>query len=265
MANPSYPYVDLNGVLDIQKNYLSSLQASDPNSSAMIGSIQTNLSNMYKNYADVNPSTDASIVHQQQLLDIVNTEKQRLMDKKQSVDNVVYGKKRAVELNDSNRLRQNKYTNLLIIMTLVLAAFVGIMIMSTYLTFIPQVVFDLLSIIVISVGIYISLYTFLDIQARDKMNFNHLDLPSLPNKNAGNTMASGKGGVGNLLFGLQGCVAEECCGPNTFYDQGNGVCVPLSLKAFTTMSFAYKTGEIPTNGNIEYDGAYEFEKYVPIQ
>jgi len=265
MSNPSYPYVDLKGVLDIQKNYLSSLQSSDPNSSAMIGSIQTNLSNMYTNYAQSNPSTDASIVHQKELLDIVNTEKQRLMDKKQSVDNVIYGKKRAVELNDSNRLRQNRYTNLLVIMTIVLALFAGIMVMSMYLTFIPQVVFDILSIIVISVGIYISVYTFLDIQSRDKMNFNHLDLPSLPNKNAGNTMAKGSGSVTDLLFGLQGCVAEQCCGPNTFYDQGNGVCVPLSLKAFTTMSFAYKTGELPTSGKIQYDGAYEFDKYVPVQ
>jgi hypothetical protein len=251
----NYPYVDLNGVLNIQKDYLGNLSASDPDSAAVIRQIQSNLSNMYTDYATANTSTDSSLTRQKDVLDIVNAEKQRLVAKKQGVDNAAFGQKRAVELNNSNRLRQNSYTNLLIILIITLALFVGIMIASNYLTFVPQVVFDLLSIIVISVGIYIALYSFLDIQGRNNMDFNQLDLAGMNNSVAGNAKASGAGGT-NLISGSTGCVGSDCCGPSTVWDQGNNIC----RQGFTTMSFSYNQGDIT---KVAANGPYEFDNYVP--
>jgi len=252
----NYPYVDLNGVLNIQKDYLGNLSASDPDSAAVIRQIQSNLSNMYTDYAAANTSTDSALTRQKEVLDIVNAEKKRLQDKKQGVDNAAFGQKRAVELNNSNRLKQNSYTNLLIILIITLVLFVGIMIASNYLTFIPQVVFDLLSIIVISVGIYIALYSFLDIQGRNNMNFNQLDLAGMNNSIAGNSKAAGAGGPKNLITGDFGCVGSDCCGPATIWDQGNNIC----KQGFTTMSFSYNTGDIT---KVAANGPYEFDDYVP--
>jgi hypothetical protein len=252
----NYPYVDLNGLLNIQKDYLGNLSASDPDSAAVITQIQSNLSNMYQDYAKANISTDSALTRQKEVLDIVNAEKKRLEDKKIGVDNAAFGQKRAVELNNSNRLKQNSYTNLLIILIITLALFVGIMIASNYLTFIPQVVFDLLSIIVISVGIYISLYSFLDIQGRNNMNFNQLDLTGMNNSVAGNSKVTGAGGPKNLITGDFGCVGSDCCGPATKWDQGNNMC----RQGFTTMSFSYNTGDIT---KVAANSPYEFDDYVP--
>ena len=254
----SYPYVDLNGVLNIQQDYLGNLSASDPKSAAVINQIQQNLSHMYTDYAAANASTDSTLTRQQDVIDIVNSEKNRLQAKQQGVDNAAFGQKRAVELNNSNRLRQNSYTNLLIILIITLSLFVGIMIASNYLTFVPQVVFDILSIIVISVGIYIALYSFLDIQSRNNMDFNQLNLPGLKNSTAGNTIAAGAGSSTNLITGSTGCVGSDCCGPKTNWDQENSICV----QGFTTMSFSYNKGDI---AKVSANSPYEFEDYVPAK
>jgi hypothetical protein len=258
----NYPYVDLNGILNIQKDYLGNLSASDTVPPAIITQIQSNLSNMYTDYAKANVSTDSAITRQKEVLDIVNAEKKRLEDKKQGVDNAAFGQKRAVELNNSNRLKQNSYTNLIIILIITLALFVGIMIASNVLTSVPQVVFDLLSIIVISVGIYIALYSFLNIQSRNNMDFNKLDLPGLKNSTAGNTLASGEGSTTNLITGSTGCVGSDCCGPQTEWDQQNNVCKTTITQPFTTMSFSYNTGDI---AKVAANSPYEFDDYVPIK
>jgi hypothetical protein len=269
MSNSSNPYVDLTGVLNVQKDYLGSVktQSQDPNSSAIINTIQSNLSNMYDNYQKSNVTTDDVITKQNKMIDITNTEKKRLLDKKQSVDNIIQGQKRALELNNSNRLRQHSYTNLLVILIVTLALFVGIMILSSYFPMVPQTIFDILSIIVISIGIYLSVYQFLDIQSRNNMNFNELNLAPLSNKNAGNTIAlsPGKGSLLDLISGT-GCIGQECCGPNTVWDNGNSVCNSMSiLSGFTTMSFAYEKGDLSSMANVNADGPYEFDAYTPVK
>jgi len=266
MADTNYPYVDLNGVFNVQKDYVAKLPT-DQNTAPIISDVRSNLDKMYFNYTSAGMSTDAVLDHQNKMLDIVKTEKQRLQDKKESVDNAFNGQKRAVELINSNRLQQHSYTNLIIVLIITLVLFIGIMMLSSYFPFVPQVVFELLSIIVISAGIYISLYSFFDIESRSNMNFNELDLPGLKNSLAGNTRAEGTGNWRDLLGGsIGGCITSDCCGPNTEWDNGNTVCVPVSLfrNGFTTMSFAYDTGDL-TNTNISSNSPYEFENYVRVR
>jgi hypothetical protein len=262
---------DLHGVLDVQKDYLANLktQSQDPNSAQVINTMQQNLSSTYQNYVEANVTTDDLLTHQEKVLDIVENEKKRLENKKQSVDTVIFGQKRAVELNNSNRLRQQAYTNLLIIFILTLGAFVLIMVLSIHFTIIPQTVYDLLSIIVISVGIYFASIQFLEIQSRSKMNYNQLDLAPLNNSVSGNTIAgnTSASGTGNLLdlINTSGCIGSDCCGPGSSWDQGNSVCRATSLiNAFTTMDFAYNSGDL-SKTNISANGPYEFSDYVPIK
>jgi hypothetical protein len=247
-------YIDLNGVLNIQKDYLGNLNASDTSD------IKNELSKLYNAYSVANVSTDSAITRQREVIDIVNAEKQRLEQKKQSVDNAVFGQKRAVELNNSNRIKQNSYTNLLIILIITLCLIIGIIMASKQFTFIPQIVFDLLTIIVISISIYVSLYSFLNIQSRNNMNFNELDLPGLKNSTAGNSIARGVSGPKNLITGDMGCMGNDCCGPLTEWDQENGVCIPITTQGFTTMTFPYNKGDI---NHIAANSPYEFDKYVP--
>jgi len=265
----SNPYIDLTGVLTIQKDYLGNLSASDPNSQPLISTIQSNLSNMYTDYSVANASTLGTLAHQTDVSNIVQAEYQRLLQKKQGVDNAYIGQQRAVALNESNRLKQNSYTKLLIVFIVTLVAFIAIMVASDFFTIIPQVVFDILSIIVITAGIYIGIFSYLDIQSRNNMNFNELALKGIDNKQSGNTVVSSNsyGNPTDLLSGLSGCVGSECCGPSTVWDQGNGVCKPVSiLQPFTTLTFSYNNGEISnmTSENAASNSPYEFQNYVPI-
>jgi len=211
----------------------------------------------YSNFNNQRTNARSVIDQQAKLKDIVTKENQRLQDKKDSVDKAVSGQQRAVALNESNRLRQNSYTNLLIILIITLVLFILIMVASNYLTFIPEIVFDILSIIVISIGIYIALNRYLDIQSRNNMNFNELNLVGLPNKLAPKSPPPGSTNSGDLLATLDECVGSSCCSPGTKWDQGNGVC----KENFTTLTFSYDTSR--TSANAASNSAYEFDKYLP--
>jgi len=286
----NYPYVDVNGVLEVEKNYLRNINSQD--NTGLTSKIQNDLNNLYSSYKSANASTDSVITQQNKVLDIVNTEHQRLKEKKQSVDNAMNGQKRILDLTDSNRLRQQSYTKLLVIFIITLVLFVGIMILSKYLPFIPEIVFELLAIIIISVSIYNSLYLYIDIQSRSNMNFNELDIPQLNNSVAGNAVVSGQGSgsITDLLTGLNGCKTSDCCGPQTIWDNVNNVCIPItttisasesmrgniiqsatgstssSISGFTTMSVAYLNDnniDVPIK-KLSPNNPYEFEKYTPV-
>jgi len=263
----STPTFDLNQVLDIQKDYLTKVtsESQDPNSTSVIQNIQTNLTNMRNNYNNANLTTDNLITQQDKVMDIVSTEKQRLEQKKKSVDAVIYGQNRAVDLTDSARLRQSAYTRLLLIFIFTLGAFVLIIILSRSFPFIPQTVFDILSIIVISIGIYTGIYTFLDIQSRSNMNFNELNLPAIKNKDLGNTKLDNDNEVSLLdVININGCIGSDCCGPFTRWDEGNAICRAVTLNGFTTMNLAYNEGDL-SKMKINADGPYEFSNYSPIK
>jgi len=259
MSNPN---IDLNGALNIQKDYLVNLkgQSQDPLSAPIIDNIQKNLQSLYGDYTNSNKTTDGILTQQSNVLNIVNMENQRLQDKKDSVDKILTGKKRAADLNNSARLRQNAYTNLLIIFIITLGLFIGIIILSRTFPFIPQSIFDILSIIVISIGIFTGMYLFLDIQTRSKINYDELDLPGINKPVEGNTVATSTD-TGNLLdlININGCMGSDCCGPNTTWDEGNSRCNSVSISGFTTMNLAYNKSEI---SKITPNSAFEFSNYV---
>jgi hypothetical protein len=256
---------DLTGLLEIQKGYLANLgttaASQNPNTATDIRDVQTKLDNAYNSYKTADATTSGLLTQQNQVMDIVNTENKRLLDKKNSVDGILVAKKRSAELNNSNRLRQNGYTNILIVFIIVLVVFILISIASSRLTFIPQFVFELLIVIDICVGGYFAFIMFLNIQSRRNMNFNELDLPPLKNNAVvGNARAEG---TGNLLdsIDLNGCAGSDCCDPTTtIWDKGKLVCVK---SPFTTMSFAYNVGDLPKK-KISANEPYEFSNYMHI-
>ena len=170
--------IDLTGLLEIQKGYLANLGTSassqNPNTATDIRDVQTKLDSTYNSYKVADSTTSGILTQQNQVMDIINTENQRLQDKKNSVDGILVAKKRSAELNNSNRLRQNGYTNILIVFILTLVVFILISIASSRFTFIPQFVFELLIILDICIGGYFAFIMFLDIQSRSNMNFNEL-------------------------------------------------------------------------------------------
>ena len=81
--------VDLNGLFEIQQNYLTGLsqQTDDPELKEMTGALQANLTVLNQNFKDANLSSNKALTHQDQVSKIVTTEKDRLLEKKQIIDN----------------------------------------------------------------------------------------------------------------------------------------------------------------------------------
>jgi hypothetical protein len=205
------------------------------------------------------------------MADIVDTEKNRLLLKKQNVDNALEGRKRAALLNDSYRQRYAEYTKMIIVVVFTLVIFVALTLLGRYVTIIPSFIIELLCIITIAIGLFMCYFIYLDIAGRDKLNYNEINLdgPSIltPNQIAQNQKT--QAAAGNLLgtIKLQGCIGNDCCSTGTVWDASNSVCivgtgtsgstVPGS-RAFSTMSIFYATnGVTPNSPN-------EFENYMVV-
>jgi hypothetical protein len=270
-SDPNTNNIDLNGLLSIQQNYLTYLktQSQDKNSAPIIDNIQKNLTDTYNNYVNANETTDGLLTHQKEMSDIVDTERQRLIDKKESVDRILFGQKRAVGLNDGQRSRQKAYTYVIMVFIITLGAFILIYILSTFFPFVPQFVFDLASIIVFCAGAYFIGTTLVDINSRSKMNYDQLDLTAITSPVSGNILASsttdnGTGDLRNLFSTPDFCYLGDCCGSGTMWDTKRKICVAgnSNVSGFTSINLSNLSNP---KHNVSVNTPFEFDQYVPYK
>jgi len=224
--------VDLNGLFEIQQNYLTGLsqQTDDPELTKKVSALQTNLTELNKNFKDANLSSNRALTHQDQVSKIVTTEKDRLLEKKQIIDNALVGKQRAISLNDSFQQKQSAYNNIKIVWIFALALIVLFSILQTKLDYIPSIVFSL-GIITILVGVVLySLNSYIEIRRREKVNYNSLDLPDPTARSKQELDEANKNSTDkdkDLLAGINlfGCVGQKCCSSGTIWDNDSLKCV----------------------------------------
>ena len=282
------PYVDLNGLLQLQSQYLTGLKA-NPEDTALTGKVselQSQLQNLYTGYGSAIGSGNAVLDHQTAMAGIVDTENARLMAKKQNIDNALVGRKRATMLNESYRQRYARYTDMLVTTVITLVVFLGIVVLGRYFTFIPSFVFDLLSIVVVIVGVFTCYFIYLDIARRDKMNFDELNVdgPLIVDPETIKKNAAAEGKKGNLLgsINIGGCVGASCCsaepGKETEWDPDYAVCAPkgtLAARAIAdaetakaNAAAAANTGTTSAftlmNKPVRPNAGYEYDSYAPI-
>jgi len=137
------------------------------------------------------------------------------------------------------------------------------------LPMVPQIVFDILSIIVFCIGAYYIGTTLIDINSRSKMNYDELDLTTLTSPAPGNTVAEsssnqGSGSIYDLIDTPNFCAKGDCCGQGTTWDKVNGVCVPGNtlVSGFTSLNF---TNLSDSKHNISVNTPFEFNQYVPYR
>jgi hypothetical protein len=135
--------IDLSGIFHIQKDYISGIDTNDPTLKQKVSGIQSQLDKLHANFKDSTASTNAVLDHQQDVMNIVDTEKQRLLLKKEQIDTSFEGKKRGILLNDSYRQRFEQYTKIIIIVVFTLAIFIGILILGRNFPIIPSFVISI--------------------------------------------------------------------------------------------------------------------------
>jgi len=246
--------------------------------SGSVTTVQGQLGGMANNYNNSSTAAAALLTQQANVLNIVQSERNRLEAKKASVENVYQGKKRGEQLYRSNSKRYGRYSDLMVVFIVTLGLYILVEILSTRLPFIPTLVFEILSILIISVGIFSAFYIFIDIESRSNMNFDELELGGLDNPvalngNISGNIAGNASGSWNSVWGSNSCVGGDCCGPNTMWDEATGTCLPINasitgqvtptVSGFTTLTVEYNNGSF-RKPSIKNDSAYEFDKYSPV-
>jgi hypothetical protein len=273
----SQQQIDLSGIFHIQKDYISGIDTNDPTLKQKVSGIQSQLDKLNTNFKDSTASTNAVLDHQQDMMNIVDTEKQRLLLKKEQIDTSFEGKRRGILLNDSYRQRFEQYTKIIIIVVFTLAIFIGVLIIGRNFPIIPSFVIDLISIILFIVCFFSVYFSLVDIYKRDKLNYNELDLqgPNILTPAEIEKKSKEAGKSGNLIgtINIGSCVGQACCSDGAKWDSSNNYCISESVylnrygsvdtlvtpaqsdsEQFSTLSVLLNNNFIQPNSPNEYTG-----------
>ena len=241
-------YLDLSGLLLVQSNYLNSLNTGNDADQAKLTDIHDKLKILNDNYNSANTSSAQVLTNQDKVNDIVLAEKKRLELKKNDIDTAMDGQNRAVLLNNSFRKRYQEYTKMVIVVVITLVVFIGLVLLGRLLPIIPSFIIDLSCIIVITIGIIVCYLIYVNILARDKVNFDELNLSNpviLSASDIAKSTAAAQAS-GNLLgsINLGYCVGAACCSDasGTVWDMSQSMCV---VKPAVTTSVASDASKAP--------------------
>lgn len=231
--------------------------------------MQNTLDNLYQQGNVANASNAQILSHQIDMNEIVQTESQRLNDKKTSIDEARESQKRLVNFNNSYNQRYMFWTKIITVVVVTLVVYMIFSTIETYFPFIPGFVFDILNIFTFCIGGFICYFIYLDIYRRSNMDFNQLELDP-PKKASPQEIQAAKSAAANSgdLLGtldITNCVGPQCCGSNTIWDVSSASCIKGNIvtgnvAGFTTLTDGYLNGEYSVKAN----SAYEFTNYTKI-
>ncbi|MDC1151365.1 hypothetical protein OAS95_02185 [Pelagibacteraceae bacterium] len=276
---------DLNGLVTLQKEYLKVLEnkPNDPELTTKVAQLQTELESAYASLETSNISSSNVLTHQEEVADIVDTEKDRLLIKKQYIDNALVGKERAIELNDSYQKKQAEYNKIKFAWVIALAISVILVISKKTFVFLPSFIFDLFTILVLLGASIYTISILVEVSRREKINFNKLDLPDPAARTEAELQAAAKAASkeegGDLLGGmnLYGCVGSYCCSPGTKWDNDITKCVhdaeydpnkiqdEATAETFNTMINTQHINKRRINiNNVKENCANEYDNYSKV-
>jgi hypothetical protein len=222
---------DINGVLNVQSQYLHDLGNSNTNggtATAGIQNLQTYLNTLKEAIASSGASTADILTKQSTVNQIVTDEASRLDKKKQQIDAKTFMSQRMAQLNDNYKNRQAYINKIFIIVVIGLLIFIGLIKLKNWMPFIPSGIFDLLITILFAVIIIVVVVKIYAMNQRDNLNFDELKLPPMPEENKYQENKA-KVDAGNLLGAVQGeqCVGQNCCDSNaTIWSDTRKTCYP---------------------------------------
>lgn len=260
---------DLTGLFDIQRRYLTGISSNDTQVTIDVSGIEQQLDQLAALYEGKDVSSAPILDKQAETSNVINIELNRLREKKQSIDNALIGKQRAVALNDSYRSKLSMMTNIKVTVVITLAICILLVLLGRRYPEFPSIIITLLILIVLAVGVIYSLFLYSIMSSRSKLNYNELDLggPKVltPEEEKAAQLRASK--AGDLLGTIkpEGCVGSECCSEGTSWDENLSKCRPYNegenadtqtpatstsntTQAFTTMN---STGYV--NSPTEYD------------
>jgi preprotein translocase subunit Sss1 len=205
-----------------------------------LDNLNDQLQPIYTNLMNLQGVQMNAVAKQQDMMNIVDFEQERLQQKQNTIDQAVENQKRIIYFNDNSRKVYSAWLYILLIVIIVLGVIYIIRVLHThYSEIIPEMVFSISIVGVVAVGLILCFRYWSDIRARDNYNFDELNLkpPIIGKKNDNNNY----GGLG--LGSLVGCIGAQCCtppsadSPGTKWDPSIGKCLygePLNSSVTST-------------------------------
>jgi hypothetical protein len=214
---------DLN---DIQTLYSGNIMDVSTSGTAL-QELNSKLSSVTTSLSQLQDTKQNALSKQNDVKNIVDSETKRLADKKEVIDQAMEAQKRIIFFNDNSRKRYSAYLNIVITAAIVLFILFLLRVLQVQLSFIPEGLFIVLYIIVISVGIILIYQIYTEIRKHNLYNFDELNFnsPPTPTTVPGRTDASGN----SFDFNMLGCVGESCCDEGTTWDKSIGKCINPAL------------------------------------
>lgn len=179
-------------------------------------------------------AVSAVLTKQKQVNNILQTELDRLNIKKVQLDNARMGQMRLLMMNDSYRKRQAEYMKLIIAVVFVFALVIVMRYMRVFFNVLPDVVYTLIHILLFASVILYSMVTYVNVNSREKINFDRLDLPG-PQAESKEDIEK-RDTVAKLAGNLLGvsdsklCKGAACCKDGvTSWDEESGKCLSIKI------------------------------------
>jgi hypothetical protein len=249
--------------LDNEEN--TDLNVDDENTA--LDDINSNVNDIYVTLNDLNIMQTNGLSKQTEIKKIIDSESQRLEDKKKTIDQALLSQNRIIYFNDNSRKVYAAYLRILITLTITLAIVWVLRLLEKHVTFIPIWILNILMIASVSVGLIIMYIYYIDIRQHNKYNFDEINMS--PPKINTSTTDSTSGSDLSLNAGLS-CTGSDCCSPATekaagskwdevlkkcIYDPIVSPTTPSSTKQpFTTMN----SMDVKARDNFEYT---QYAKY----
>jgi len=172
---------------------------------------------------------------------IAMNESERLNDKKKNIDQALQGQNRMITLNDSYVKKYAKYNQIVMVIVLVILAILGAILLQTYLPMVPSFIGDLIMILAVAIGGIVIYLLYMNIQARDSLYFDKLNIPSPTIKDLSDNALSAWKDLSNNAFNLGYCIGQACCTEPAKYINSLGKCVIPPTQIYDFVSKTYKT------------------------
>ena len=172
----------------------------------------------------------------QKRIDILNTETDRLQQKKDNIVSLEQNAKRMILLNQTYRDKQKQYLILLMIFILVFAAFAIVIFVQERLK-IQQTTLDIILMIIASIGFMSAYFTYLDIISRDNIDFQKLESQNgalvTPEKIKERVQEAEEDGKISEIKTNTGCSGKDCCTYDSRADYDDAVAAGNAISGAT--------------------------------
>jgi hypothetical protein len=159
-----------------------------------------------------------ALTKQQGIKKMIDNENDRLSEKKNTIDQAIQNQKRIIYFNDNNRKISSAYLMIIISVAITLGMVFVVRVIFHHLTILPDMLFNILIVSIVSIGLIIAYNYYLTIIYRDPYNFDELKLTA-PSINHIKEDSSS-----NDLIVPQdspnGCIGSDCCTPSTNSEPG---------------------------------------------